>query len=389
MVTTVVPSVEFKTEFQPGLVKSAISEFEVKARDLLMVPIDAIRIVSDFNVRIRDDNYEDHVEEIKASIIANGFYSHQPLKGYVGKEGDLSLFYLVGGFTRFEAAKRAVAAGAPLTTLPMVVVPPSTSMIDLMFGVDQDNTSNRLRPYERAILVKRAIAFGAEEDDVAAKMGISVQYVKDLQYAMSLPKGVQQMIIDGQTNLGNAVATGKKHGKDALKVLKAAIEASVAIPPAGSKRTPPPPGSRGKATRSGVAAVTKVYNPNRNQLRGAIIYSLDMLTEKDTVNWLKRWFHGEKDALKELRAAMKDNGLDIAPKPIAVAIPDPPKGKAGNKGAKAAAPAAGKGKGKGTGKGKGKTGTATETAAQGALPLAAAPSTGEPAGDTGGDDDPL
>src|SRR5882672_11368327 len=112
---------------------------------MLMVPIDNIHIMSGFNVRIHDDDYELHVEEIKESILQHGFYQNEPLSGFASREGDITFIQLVGGFTRFEAAKRARVEGAPLDALPVVLKPTGTSLIDLTVALNAENTTSPLR----------------------------------------------------------------------------------------------------------------------------------------------------------------------------------------------------------------------------------------------------
>lgn len=221
-----IPSMDFKTEFEPGVVANLVGDGEgdIKQRDLLMVPIDRISTVKDFNVRIHDPDYEKHIEEIKAKIIREGFHRHLPLKCYVGKEGDTELFYLVGGYTRFEAAKRAKADGATIERLPVVVTPKGVSMKDLMYGIDTDNDGKNLSPFERGILCKRLIAMDESEDDIATGMGISKQYVTELLGVMGAPRALHNMITSGEISMALAIQTLKKEGsgKKAVEVLKEA-----------------------------------------------------------------------------------------------------------------------------------------------------------------------
>lgn len=289
------PSGDFNVELVQGGMKAAMAEANAKSRDLLMVPLDQIRIIAGFNVRIHDVEYEAHIEEIKDSIIANGFYQHFPLSGYAGKEGEQTFIYLTGGFTRYEAAKRAVAMGTPIESVPMVLKPPGTSMLDLTFAVAQDNTGEPLRPYERAIIIKRAIGYGATEEDVARRMQISMQYVKDMQYLLGLPNTVQQMVIRGQVSAGHAISVARKHGAEATKVLQDAMEPSEE--PAGAANGSASTGTTGRVTprSTGSGISSKVA-------MGAIGYAIAL---PDGLEWLARWFKKDKDAVKELKSVMK------------------------------------------------------------------------------------
>lgn len=291
------PSTDFNVELVQGGMKAAMAETNAKTRDLLMVPIDQIKIIAGFNVRIHDEEYEAHVEEIKDSIIANGFYQHFPLPGYAGKEGDQTFIYLTGGFTRYEAAKRAVGAGTPIDTLPMVLKPPGTSMLDLTLSIAQDNTGEPLRPYERAIVIKRAIGYGASEEDIATRMQISGQYVKDMLYLLGLPNTVQQMVIRGQVSAGHAIQIARKHGADATKVLQDALE------PSGEPA--------GTTNGSGTTGTTRKVTPRSTSGTGGISSKVAIaainyaIALPDGLEWLTRWIKKDKDAVKELKTLLK------------------------------------------------------------------------------------
>jgi hypothetical protein len=232
-----IPATEFKTEFEPGTIGNLVGdgEGEIKQRDLLMVPLDRISLVKDFNVRIHDPDYEAHIERIKDSMKANGFYRHNPVKAYVGKEGDQDLFYLVGGYTRFEAAKRAVKEGADIPRIPVVPVPKGTSMKDLMYGLEIDNDGKQLSPFERGIVIKRLVAMDETEDDIAKGMGITKQYVTDLLSLMSAPRALHNMVTSGEVSARLAMDTIRKEGsgKKAVEVLKSAGATGANAAPGG------------------------------------------------------------------------------------------------------------------------------------------------------------
>jgi hypothetical protein len=80
------PSSEASHQFEAGNKGAIKTTIGAKAGELWMVPIDMIRVVEGFNIRIQDEANEDAIERVKDSIIANGFYKNQPLKGYIGKE---------------------------------------------------------------------------------------------------------------------------------------------------------------------------------------------------------------------------------------------------------------------------------------------------------------
>jgi ParB/RepB/Spo0J family partition protein len=308
-----VPSGDFNLVFDQGGMKAAMTQSGAKSRDLLMVPIDQLKIVAGLNVRIQDAAYEAHVEEIKESIIKNGFYQHFPISGYAGKEGDQTFIYITGGFTRYEAAKRAIAAGEGIETLPVVLKPPGTSMLDLTIALAQDNTGAPLKPYERAIVIKRLVGYGMDEPVIATRMGISEQYVKDLLYMLSLPMPIQHMVIEGSTTAGTAIQTARKNGAQAaVKILQDALvsarEAQKTDEPAegtAENEEAPTAAPRVTAGRAARAASGESKIVPKKQLFLAIDYALSL---PHGLDWLMRWRKGEEDAMAELSSFKRPRG---------------------------------------------------------------------------------
>lgn len=294
------PSAEFDVELVQGGVKAAMKDAGATSRDLLMVPIDKLVVVAGLNVRIHDDDYEKHVEEVKRSILENGFYQHKPLPCYAGKDGDSTIIYVAGGFTRLEAAKRAIKEGAAIEALPVVMKPPGTSMLDLTLALDADNIGTPLRPYERAVVIKRALNFGADEETIAKKLSITKQYVGELLYLMSLPHALQMQVASGRASAGHAVNLAKKLGPaEALKAFETApvgATAEAAEAEAETAATPAPARVRPRAT----AAASGEPTISKKTLFRAIDYAIAL--PGDGIPWLTLWRKTDKDALAELAA---------------------------------------------------------------------------------------
>lgn len=311
----VIPSSDYKAEFTQGPVKAAITATGAKENSLLMVPVEKLVVPAGLNVRIHDDDYEARIDEVCTSIIENGFYRHMPLPGYAAQEGSAeakqSLIYITGGFTRLAAVKRAIEQGTPIEAVPVVLKPNGTSMLDLNFALANDNTGAPLNPYEKGIIVKRALGYGADEALIARKMNVSGQYVKDLLYLHSLPMATQQMVIKRQIGAGHAIKMSRQHGQaEALKIMQEAMaeagaaegegepESAGAAQPAARRVTP-----RQTRAAAGTATTGTGVKERLTVAMAAIDYAIAL--PGDGIDFLNRWRKEDADALAEVMATLQ------------------------------------------------------------------------------------
>jgi len=230
--------IDFNVQLVPGSIKSAMKEAEAGSRDLWQVPIDSIRTIDNFNVRVHDEAYEARIDSIADSILQEGFYQDHPLSGYVAKEGENHIIFIHGGHTRLAAAHRAIKRGAPLEKIPVVVSQAGVDMEDLTVALVKGNDGNPLKPYEIGLVCKRLMGFGWDEKKVASRLGISDQYVKNLLSLMAAPVAIRVMVIEGRISASLAIDAIKQHGDKAVSILEKA---------------------EGKANDSGKGKVTKKH----------------------------------------------------------------------------------------------------------------------------------
>src|SRR5690349_19023755 len=114
-----------------GNVKSAMKSAGAISADLWQVPPEKLKILPGFNIRTKNARYEERVQWITESILANGYLKSAPLAGYVARENGEDVVYVTGGHRRHEAIQRVLAAGVDLPTVPVIVSPKGTSMEDL------------------------------------------------------------------------------------------------------------------------------------------------------------------------------------------------------------------------------------------------------------------
>lgn len=244
-----IPSTEFATELTRGNLKAAMAAADAtNPHALWQVPYGKIRVMPGFNARIRTPEYEAHVEWVTNSILENGFYQNEPLAGFVAREGDEEVIYLTAGHTRYEASGRAIERGAPIETLPMVIKPKGTSMEDLTVALVTENSGRPLTPMESAIVVKRLLGYGLDEERIAKRLGYTTKYVGDLLVLIEAPKPVRDMIATGRISSTLALQTIAKHGAKAAEKLKEAVAKAEA---SGKKK------ATGKHVDSGNAAAPR------------------------------------------------------------------------------------------------------------------------------------
>lgn len=215
-----IPSTSFQTALMPGSIKGAMKNAEAKSRDLWQVPLDKIRILPEFNVRIRDDKYHAHLRTIADSIKTEGFYQHKPLEGFVANEGGEHVIYLTGGHTRYEATGIANSEGCEIHTLPIVISPPGTSTEDLIVALVKGNEGKPLTPFETAIVCKRLINFGWDTKMVAKRLSMTETYVDGLLLLIGAPAEIRDLVQSGQISATMAIQTLRAHGSKAIEHLQ-------------------------------------------------------------------------------------------------------------------------------------------------------------------------
>ena len=113
---------DFDTELTAGNLRNGMKDAGASAGDLWKVPVENLRIIEKFNVRVHNDKYEVQIEALKNSRMSEGFYQHEPLAGYVAKDdAGKDLVYIFGGHTRLLARQRANDDGAGIKVVPVVV----------------------------------------------------------------------------------------------------------------------------------------------------------------------------------------------------------------------------------------------------------------------------
>lgn len=222
----VVPSGHLELEYQVGGIKKVKESnkridafYSYDPRNL--VPMEG------FNVRVRTPEYEAHVRELADNMKAVGFNTEHPIPCLVMRHGDQDVVAPVGGHSRLEAVMLAIAEGADIPTVSIVLKPKDTSVEDLIVALHRDNTGRPLTVLEQSVVAERLAGRDLTPEEIAEKMGCTMQHVRNMAVLASAPAELRQLIADNTIAASMVIDTIKELGAEgALAALtKAAAEA--------------------------------------------------------------------------------------------------------------------------------------------------------------------
>lgn len=217
-------SEEFQGVLPFGDAKKAITNSGAKAGTISLVPIDNIKVMKGFNVRMDSEKYKEHLSSLATSIFEEGFFPHKPLAGFISKEGDEDCIFIKDGHTRLAAARIARDRGAPIQYLP-VIIEKTGNIVD--FNVELINANNGLplTPFEKALVVKRLYGFGLSQTEIVRRTGITKTNVSDyLIYLFTSPPQVHDLIIKEKIHLSTALELIKRYREKAIYKMLDMIE---------------------------------------------------------------------------------------------------------------------------------------------------------------------
>lgn len=218
------PSSDFTAELTAGSAKAAAKSADAKSGTVYKVPVDQLHVLPEFNTRVvGTKDYTDHVNFLVGSIRENGYDESKPLSVFVRKIDDEDRFYVVDGHSRLAAVKKLNANGGEIATVPVVVKPAGTSLMDLTVGLITSNEGKPLGTYERAIVAKRLTGYGMSTEDIATRIGKTPRHVRDLLKLAGAPEKIRKLIVNGNLTTTDALRLMTEHGEDAGDVAEAAV----------------------------------------------------------------------------------------------------------------------------------------------------------------------
>lgn len=217
-------SANFSLDLTPANHKALFQSIAAAKGDLYMMSIDDLRVIDGFNPRIRDAGLDAHIRAIADSIKMNGFYRDKPIAGYGALDGKKPVIYVTDGHNRLEALRLAIAEGAQIDEVPVIVKDRSTTIEDLTVALVRSNEGKRLTPLEIAIVCKRLVNFGWTIPRIAESLGFTPEYVGQLLTLAGAPREIRQMVQAGEATAATALDAIRKHGSDAGGVMAQALE---------------------------------------------------------------------------------------------------------------------------------------------------------------------
>lgn len=215
-------ALEFDMELERGDMKGAMKAAGATSGDLWSVPIKDIRILPNFNVRVKNERYHARVRNIANSMLQEGFKKDKPLSGIVLKDPATGedVIFMYGGHRRFEGVHLANSEGAEIKNVPMVIAPRGTTIEDLTADLVTGNNGDALEPFEIAITAKRLLGFGWEIPAIAKRLDFTETYINDLLMLMESPRALRDMVQRDEVAASTAIELLHTHGAKAAEILQ-------------------------------------------------------------------------------------------------------------------------------------------------------------------------
>lgn len=225
------PSSKVEINLTPGSVEPAMKAAEAKSTKLYRVPVEAIKTIPGFNVRVDSPDYRAHRDAIAQSIEANGYDSTKPLAGYVAKDEDGSnVIYVTDGHTRLDAVQNIndnPDTETSIDTLPVLVHPADKSLTDLTVALHTSNSGRPLTPFELGVVVKRLLKEdGATKADIARRLSVTPRYLDDVLLLVNGPKEVRTAVLEGQVAATQAIKELRASPEKAVEKITKALSAA-------------------------------------------------------------------------------------------------------------------------------------------------------------------
>lgn len=234
MTKLTLPKGKFSHDLTAAPVDTAMKDAQATTAKLYRVPVDKIKTIPGFNVRVQSADYIAHRDAIRHSIAVNGYDSTKPLAGYVAKEDGENVIYVTDGHTRLDAVREFnadpdTAEKNEIATLPVLVQPKEVSLTDLTVQLHTANNGRPLTPFELGVVVKRLLADeDAKKPEIAKRLGVTTRYLDDVLLLANADGKVKQHVAAGEVSSTMAIQVLRKDPEHAAEKIEAAVAKATA-----------------------------------------------------------------------------------------------------------------------------------------------------------------
>lgn len=180
-------------------------------KDLFMIDPEKLVELPGWNVRKPGKELDAHVRWLADSIKERGV--QEPLTIWMD-EGRPTV---TNGHCRLLAVKLAQKEGADIKAVPVRVEERYGNEGDRILSMITRNAGKPLSPLETSEVLKRLVAYGWSEEEVARKTGYGIGQTKNLLMLSSLPKDLTNPIEKGQVSASLVVEKVRKHGQEGAR----------------------------------------------------------------------------------------------------------------------------------------------------------------------------
>ncbi|MCF5372021.1 hypothetical protein [Pseudomonas syringae] len=181
--------------------------------DLWNVPYQELQVLEGFNVRLPSPELDAHIEFLTNSILKTGFMRHKPLAALVLEVNGTVGLFMFDGHCRLDGVKAAVALGAPIEMVPVVVIDGrNINLDDLWVQMHRGNKGLEHTPFEVGLLCKRLANNGHSDVSIGERMGIKPYYVDGLMRLVNSPKPLVDAVLTNELSATEAIKMIRTHG---------------------------------------------------------------------------------------------------------------------------------------------------------------------------------
>lgn len=246
-----------------GNTKAAVKSAGGGSSDLWTIPPEQIHYDPRDNVRPLN---KDRVRHIADLIKANGYDRKKPLGCFVRKVGGEDQIFVYEGQHRYHGALLAIEEGTKLDRLPCIIDAAETvNRANLIYAGINNNDGEKLTPLELAEKVVELRDLGEKDGDIARRLNVTDQTLRDVTLLASAPVGLHKLVRDKAVASTLAIEEIRAHGP--VKALER-LTAAVVEAKAGGKTK----ATKKHLTRVGSAGstATKITEPQAKSLFQAL-----------------------------------------------------------------------------------------------------------------------